>query len=70
MRIEIKCDDSKLILTGERLDNDNFVELMFSDPNQEEDLIQGDTVNLDELLAAVESFVSLQRSRLEKEKLM
>lgn len=59
MKIEIKCNDSNLVLTSEHLDNNNFIDLYYGGGANVV------TVPIDELYSAVVSFKVLQNERKE-----
>jgi len=65
MKIEIKDEDDILTLDNENLDNHNYVDL-FVQSGKEEVAIM---VNIDQLSAAVSSFVELRKLELERSKL-
>ena len=66
MKIEIKDDLDLLTLSDESLDNNNFVEITIENEEKE---IATMIVSIDELEAAVISFIKLRKSQLERDKM-
>jgi len=57
MKIEIKCDETKLWLSNDMLDNSNFVDLWYG---QDEEI----TVPIDELYSAILAFKTLKDEQM------
>ena len=68
MKIEIKDEENKLVITNEDFDNDNFVDLViYGTPDKENDTgyITEITMPIDELLSAITAFKTLKDEREE-----
>lgn len=59
MKIEIKCNETKLWLTNDMMNNDNFVDMWYGEGADEI------TVPIDELYSAVLAFKNLKNERKE-----
>ena len=66
MKIEIKDGNDLLTLSDESLDNHNYVEITIENEEKETSTI---IVSIDELEAAVTSFIKLRKSQLELDKM-
>jgi hypothetical protein len=68
MKIEIKDEENKLVITNEEFDNDNFVDLViYGTPDKENDTgyITEITMPIDELISAITAFKTLKDEREE-----
>ena len=68
MKIEIKDEENKLVITNEDFDNDNFVDLViYGTPDKENDTgyITEITMPIDELISAITAFKTLKDEREE-----
>lgn len=66
MKIEIKDGNDLLTLSDESLDNHNYVEITIENEERETSTM---IVSIDELEAAVTSFIKLRKSQLELDKM-
>lgn len=64
MKIFIKEDENNLVLSNEQLDNSNYVEIIVEDKEDS----KGMMIPVDELYAAIQSFMDLRNIQDERER--